>query len=118
MKFTLSLLFVLVVTALVGGQAVPAPLPSQESGDVELGYRAVEPMQRVLRVTLRDVRVVVGGAEIEAETAVVSRVDGRVRLALPNGGTVTLPDGADIRLVGRDGKKPLYDLTLMLLLRR
>lgn len=103
------------VLALLAAPAMTAQ--DSSGGSVELGYRAVERTQGMLGVTLLDVRVVVGGVEIQSDAAVLTRESGRVRLALRSGGTVTLPEDASIRLAGRDGAKPLYDPFLITLLR-
>ena len=102
--------------ALLAVAAVTAQEPTD--GSVELGYSGVVRLNRPgPGVTLRDVRVVVSGVVIEAEAADLSRIGGRLRLALHGGGTVTLPEMGKIRLVGRDGAKPLYDPMLATLLR-
>jgi hypothetical protein len=97
-----------------------ATVTAQEptGGSVELGYSDVVRLSGPGPVvTLRDVRVAVSGVVIEADAANLSRVDGRLRLALRGGGTLTLPHSGIIRLVGRDGRKPLYDPILAILLR-
>jgi hypothetical protein len=102
--------------ALLAVAAVTAQEPT--SGNVELGYSGVVRSSGPgPAVTLRDVRVVVSGVVIEAEAADLSRADGGLRLALRGGGTITLPERGRIRLVGRDGAKPLYDPMLAILLR-
>lgn len=105
------------VLALLAVAAVTAQEPTGSS--VELGYSGVTPRRDAagLVLTLRDVRVVAGGVVIEAEAADLSRVNGRLQLALPGGGTIKLPEGPNIRLVGRDGGKPRYDFELLLMLK-
>jgi hypothetical protein len=50
-------------------------------------------------VTMRNMRAVVGAIQVEAEEAELSVADGRLRLVLKGGGTVTLPQRSRVEVV-------------------
>lgn len=97
-----------------GGMKAQQPVIS----NVELSSRSSEGAVRGGGITLRDVRLVSGGVEMVADEARLGRADGRLRLVLAGGGTVTVSEGATVRLVSpTTGNKPTYDPAVMSVLR-
>jgi hypothetical protein len=91
----------IVLTLMVAGvlAAASGDAVAQDQVTVVKFHFATMKPSRTGVVTLVNVRAFVDSAQIEAEEAELSRVDGRLRLALKGGGTVTWPQRTQVEVV-------------------
>jgi hypothetical protein len=91
----------IVLTLMVAGALAAASREAvaQDQATVVQFHFASMKGARTGAVTLLNVRAFVGSAQIEAEEAVLSMAEGRLRLVLKGGGTVTLPPRAQVEVV-------------------
>ena len=94
MRGTVLILAVVCVLAAASSEAV-AQAPTQK---VQFHFASMKGARTGV-VTLVNVRAFVGSAQLEAEEAELSMADGRLRLALKGGGTVTLLERAEVEVV-------------------
>ena len=81
----------LMLTGVLGGMSADAL--AQEPTQVVSFHFASMRSARTGVAMMKNVRAVIGSVQVEAEEAQLSMSDGQLRLVLPGGGTVTLPQG-------------------------